>query len=266
MAHPFATRIAAGVPLLVSEIIPDSFGHGFTTRAGGVSEPPFDSLNLGHKWGDHAAHVAENQRRLLAASSATALVRASQVHGTRVLRIRASDGNAVHGQSADGLCTGEPGVALSVHVADCTPIVLACPVTHACAVLHAGWRGTVAGIASAGVRALAELGCRPENLRVALGPCIGPCCFEVGEEVAEAFAAVVPSNARDAVILRASGKKPHIDLRLCQSLQFAAEGVGPEHIDVSGDCTFCDPGGRFFSFRRHGRATGQLVGYVFRRA
>jgi len=86
--HPFATKILAGVPLLVSEIIPDSFRHGFTTRAGGVSQAPFDSLNLGWKWGDERSCVDENHHRLLAASGASAMARVSQVHGTRVLRVQ----------------------------------------------------------------------------------------------------------------------------------------------------------------------------------
>jgi copper oxidase (laccase) domain-containing protein len=123
----------------------------------------------------------------------------------------------------------------------------------------------VAGIASAGVRAMAELGCLPADLRVAIGPCIGPCCFEVGDEVVKAFAAAAPV-ASGEIVRRSAGRKPRIDLRLCQSTQLAAAGVVPENIDVSSDCTFCDPADRFFSFRKHGQATGQLAGFVVRRA
>jgi copper oxidase (laccase) domain-containing protein len=99
---------------------------------------------------------------------------------------------------------------------------------------------------------------------VALGPCIGPCCFEVGPEVAEAFHVAMAGLGERGVILSASGKKSRIDLRGFQRAQLEAAGVQPENIDVSDDCTFCDAGGRFFSFRRAGRATGQLVGFIAR--
>ena len=251
-----------GLPLLVSPTIPAGFRHGFTTRAGGVSAPPFDSLNLGWKWGDTGEDVAENHRRLLSVSGAAVMHRASQVHGTHILRVSGSDDPAaVAAQQADGLASDEPGLGLSVHVADCTPILMACPETGACAALHAGWRGTVAGMASAGVQAMVSgFGCRPRDLRVALGPCIGPCCFEVGPEVVEAFRA--ERAAKVGVILSPPGKKAHIDLRRFQRAQLEAAGVPSENIGASTDCTFCDPAGRFFSFRRAGRATGQLVGFI----
>jgi YfiH family protein len=260
--------IAGGieVPLLVSAKMVKGFQHGFTTRAGGVSPPPFDSLNLGWKWGDRGECVDENHRRLLAVSGADSMFRASQIHGIRILRVRrGDDARAIAAAEADGLCSDEPGVGLSVHVADCTPIVLACPRTGACAVLHAGWRGTVAGMARAGVENLvSQFGCRPHDLYVALGPCIGACCFEVGPEVVGAFTAAMSAAAENGVVVRTASRKPHIDLRLFQMLQLEASGVPPENIDISTDCTFCDPGRRFYSFRKSGRRTGQLVGFVVR--
>jgi hypothetical protein len=254
------------LPLLVSPIVPAGFRHGFTTRAGGVSEPPFASLNLGWKWGDASDRVAENHRRLLAVAGATAMFRVVQVHGVRILRVRGADDAAlVAAQEADGLASSELGLGLSVHVADCTPILRACPETGACAALHAGWRGTVAGMAAAGVRNMvAQFGCRPRDLCVAMGPCIGACCFEVGPEVATAFRAAMPSAGENGVILSPAGKKDRIDLRRFQRVQLEAAGVPPESIDASTDCTFCDPRVRFFSFRRAGRATGQLVGFIVR--
>lgn len=260
--------IAGGeeVPLVVSGHMPAGFRHGFTTRAGGISAPPFDSLNLGWKWGDDPGNVGENQRRLQAASGATTLLRVSQVHGDRILRVRRSDDPAtVAGEKADGLCTDEPGVGLSVHVADCTPMLMACARTGACIALHAGWRGTVAGMAGAGVEALiSHFGCRPADLHVALGPCIGPCCFEVGDEVVDAFIAAMPGDGTSGVIISHSGRKAHIDLRALQRVQLAKAGVLPQHIDASTDCTVCDPSGRFFSYRRAGSATGQSVGFILR--
>jgi YfiH family protein len=261
-------RLPGGIdlPLLVSSSIPETFSHGFTTRAGGASQPPFDALNLGWKWGDQRADVDENHRRLLAVSGARTMFRASQVHGVGVLHLHGGDDpQAIAAREADGLCSDEPGLGVSVHVADCTPILLACSRTGACAALHAGWRGTVAGMVRAGVDSLvSHFGCQPVTLSAALGPCIGACCFEVGPEVAAAFVAAMPAACENGVLLATSGSKPHIDLRRFQSLQLEAAGLLPENIDASADCTFCDPAGRFYSFRRNGRSTGQLVGFIAR--
>ncbi len=254
------------LPLLVSTRMPAGFRHGFTMRAGGVSAAPFDTLNLGWKWGDDLACVTENHRRLLAASRALAMFRVSQVHGVRILRVgRADDPVTIAAQHADGLCSDEPGLGLSVHVADCTPILLACPRTGACAALHAGWRGTVGGMARVGVRAMvSHFGCRPIDLYVTQGPCVGPCCFEVGVEVEDAFLAAMPEARQNDVILSSAGRKSRIDLRAFQRLEFEAEGIPPDHIDASADCTLCDPARRFYSFRGAGRATGQSVGFILR--
>jgi YfiH family protein len=256
------------LPVIVSSVMPAGFAHGFTTRAGGVSAAPFDSLNLGWRWGDDRTLVAENHRRLLAASGAKRMLRVSQVHGTRILRVRDQEApDTVAATQADGLASDEVGLGLSVHVADCTPILMACPERGACGALHAGWRGTVAGMARRGVAVMArEFGCRPRDLRVALGPCIGPCCFEVGPEVAAAFLAAMPAALGNGVIVTVPGRKAHIDLRRFQALELEAAGVLADHLDASSDCTFCDPAGRFFSFRRAGRATGQLVGFIARTA
>jgi YfiH family protein len=262
-SRSFFTADGVAVPLLVSAAIPTPFRHGFTTRAGGVSGPPFETLNLGRKWGDSPDSVDENHRRLLAVAGAGAMFRVSQVHGTRIVRVRRGDEpRAIASMQADGLCSDEPGAGLSIHVADCTPILLACPCTGACAALHAGWRGTVTGIARAGVETMvAQFGSRPEELRVALGPCIGTCCFEVGPEVVDALLAAHPA-ARDNGCVVKGRHKDHIDLRRVQRLELESAGVLPEHIDSSRDCTHCDPDGRFFSFRKAGRATGQMVGFV----
>jgi YfiH family protein len=200
----------------------------------------------------------------LVASGARAMVRGSQKHGTHVVRVAAGDDpETVKGLEADGLCSDEAGLGLSVHVADCVPVLIADPRTGACAALHAGWRGTVAGMAAAGVAALVEnFGCRPDDLRVALGPCIGPCCFDVGAEVVAAFEAAWPGAHAADIVVETSGFQPRIDLRQCLRLQFQAAGVLPESIDASADCTNCDSAGRFYSFRHSGRLTGQLVGFI----
>jgi len=258
------------LPLLVSPLLEsplaDGFTHGFTTRAGGVSAPPFDALNLGGKWGDDPANVAENRRRLGRALGRPIIAR--QVHGAVVARVRAGDQpEAIARLEADALCSDAPGVTLGIFVADCIPALLADPRTGAFAAVHAGWRGTVAGVLPAAVRSLAtELGARPEDLRIALGPAIGPCCFEVGGEVVAAFLSLFPDARDRGVVLpspRGAAGKSNIDLKAANCLLLERAGVSPEAIDAGPECTHCDRA-RFFSFRRDGSSTGQQMGVIRR--
>jgi YfiH family protein len=255
----------APLPLLLSPVIPAAFAHGFTTRAGGVSPAPYESLNLGFSWGDQRAHVLENRRRLRAWLGADRLFLVRQVHGPVVIAVREGDTPeqiAVH--EADALVTAVPGFALGAMSADCVPLLMADPRTGACAAAHAGWRGVVAGVATATVQALARAhGARPADLCVAMGPSIGPCCFEVGAEVADAFRALRASDT-DVVIER-PGHKPHIDLRRALTLELVAAGLQPAHIDPGGECTKCDPQERFYSYRRDSTRTGQHLAVIVRR-
>ena len=248
------------LPLLTSAVIPGAFVHGFATRAGGVSPAPYDSLNLGMRWGDAREHVLENRRRLQLACAARALYVVAQVHGVAVVTVGAGDDPAaIAAQEADALVTDVPGAALAVFVADCVPVLMACPRTGACAAAHAGWRGVVAGVATATLAALERgFGCRPEDVHVAIGPSIGVCCFEVGPEVVAAF-----TPALAASVSERPGRKPHIDLRQALRLQLVAAGVRADRIQSSADCTRCDPG-RFYSFRREGTRTGQHLAVIAR--
>lgn len=261
------------LPLLESPMLAapslSGFAHAFTTRLGGVSAPPFDALNLGGKWGDAPDRVAENRRRLRQAVGGR-LVVARQVHGPVIARVRAADApEAVARLEADGLCADAPGVTLGVFVADCIPALLADPRTGAFAAVHAGWRGTVAGVLPAAVRTLAaEFGARPGDLRVALGPAIGPCCFEVGDEVVAAFVALDPDARARGVVLpspRGLAGKSHVDLKAANRWLLERAGVAAEHIDAGPECTHCDRT-RFFSFRRDGSSTGQQMGVIGRGA
>ncbi|HVV51157.1 MAG TPA: peptidoglycan editing factor PgeF [Polyangia bacterium] len=253
------------LPLLRSALIGAPFVHGFTTRAGGASAPPFDTLNLGGKWGDDPAAVSENRRRLERAAGGP-IFTARQVHGAAVARVRVGDGRAaVAALEADGLYTDAPGIVLGVFVADCVPALLVDPRTGARAAVHAGWRGTVAGVLPAAVRALAaDFGARPADLRVALGPAIGPCCFEVGPEVVAAFEALCPDARARGIVLpspRGAPGKANVDLKAANRLLLERAGVDPTALDAGPECTACDRA-RFFSFRRDGAATGQLMGVV----
>ena len=165
------------------------------------------------------------------------------------------------------MCSDRPDIALAVFVADCIPALVADARTGAFAAVHAGWRGTLAGVVPAAVRALGEhFGARPGDLRVALGPAIGACCFEVGPEVVAAFEAGLPGAREAGVVVPASaGGKPRIDLKRANRLLLERAGVASEAIDASADCTMSDRA-RFYSFRRDKGETGQHLGFIARAA
>lgn len=231
--------------------------HGFSTRVGGVSEGRFASLNLGRSWGDEPGRVAEN-RRLLAEDGGfepERLTTARQVHRADVVRADGRPPEALALVEADGLWSAEPGQAIAVLTADCVPILLADDAGRVAAV-HAGWRGTVQRIAGVAVEALVAGGARRDRIRAALGPSIGPCCFEVGEEVAEAFAAVVPG-----AVVRDGRPRPHVDLWTANAALLVAAGVSAGRLDARPPCTHCDAA-RFYSFRRDGAGIGQMLSFV----
>lgn len=210
----------------------------FSTRAGGVSEGPYASLNLGRLTGDVVEHVDENRRRLCAEVGAELepLALNRQVHSTVVHR--AVPG--ARGEPGDGLWTDEPGVPVLAMSADCLPIALVRDGGErpAVAVLHAGWRGLLAGIVAEGSGVLGG------RLRAAVGPAIGRCCYEVGPEVAEPFAAAFGPDVVDGT---------HLDLRAAAERSLAAAGIDRvDHFDL---CTACNPE-LFFSHRRTGKPRG----------
>jgi YfiH family protein len=233
-----------------------AFRHGFTTRDGGVSDPPFDRLNLGGAVGDDPARVAENWRRL---EQATGLrfARVRQVHGARVVR---ADAPCEPADEADAVLSTAQGVAACVSVADCVPVLLADPESGAVAAVHAGWRGTLARAAAEGVRALArEAGAPAARLLAAVGPSIGPCCYEVSADLAARFRA----ELGDAVVH--PGPAPTVDLWKANAAVLAAAGVRPERIEVLGRCTSCERE-RFFSHRRDAGRTGRQMAFIAPRA
>ena len=228
----------------------------FTERGGGVSEPPFDSLNLGFRTGDAPARVRRNRQRVAGALGVPHLTVARQVHGTKAIRVgpgRAGRGFLDPDRSlapADVLLTGRVRVALTTLVADCLPVVLAS--NELVVAVHAGWRGLAAGVLS---RA-AELFTDPGSVAVAVGPAIGPCHYEVGEEVAEAVAG---GSASGAIRERRRGRT-FLDLPGTAAMVIRDAGV--LDVDVAEECTACQPD-RFFSYRRDGR-TGRQAGVAMR--
>jgi YfiH family protein len=221
-----------------------------TTRAGGASRGPWSSLNLGAHAGDDPADVAAN-RAAFAASLGAAPVYLRQVHGAHVVRLTRSDLDAPP-QEADASVTTEPGVACTVLVADCLPVLLAAAEAHGVAAAHAGWRGLAGGVVEAALGALCEaVSCAPSEIKAWLGGCIGARRFEVGADVLAAFAG---ARAERFVPSGTPGKW-HADLAGLARDRLAAAGVR----DISGGewCTASDAS-RFFSFRRD-RVCGRMA-------
>jgi polyphenol oxidase len=219
----------------------------FSTRRGGVSEPPFDSLNLGRSTDDRAESVTENRSRLLVCLGLApeSLATAGQVHGARVVEVDAPG----HQPGCDALVSRVPGLALAVTTADCMSLLYTAP--GAVAAAHAGWRGTADGMPVAALTALCtSAGCAPEHVHVHLGPCIRGCCYEVGGEVASRF---------PAAALRQGPGRSRLDLPTAARLALEAAGVPRDSIHDTGACSACEPYW-YFSHRRDQGRTGRLWG------
>jgi YfiH family protein len=219
----------------------------FTTRRGGFSSGPYESLNLGKLTADRPEDVTRNRESVQAKVGAR-LAYIRQVHGSDVRRIAAVRDRDGELPLFDGQATALPEVALMVTVADCLPIALAGE--GAVAMLHAGWRGLAAGIVAEGVAAVSELGATGP-LHAAIGPGAGPCCYEVGEEVHEAFARR-GLQARDG---------RNIDLKALARAELQRAGVQVVH-DVA-QCTICADRSLLFSHRRDGGITGRQAGIAW---
>ncbi len=243
---------------------PATLGAHCSTRAGGVSGGPYESLNLGLAVGDAAAAVAENRRRFTARLEGARPLWLQQVHGARVLN---ADADALAGEppSADAAWTDEIGVACVVQVADCLPVLLARPDGRAVAAAHAGWRGLAGGVLDATVQALCEgSGADPADLLAWLGPCIGADAFEVGAEVQQAFA---EDAARDPALLRAAPRPdgaPRWRADLAGLARVRLQRLGLRRLQGGRWCTVSDRS-RFFSYRRDG-VCGRFAAAVWRRA
>ncbi len=240
--------------------------HGFTTRVGGVSGGAFAGLNLGISRGDDPRSVFENYRRLGLALkiNMSRSAGARQVHGKTVLSVSEEMAGELLGRrripECDGLITCRPGLPLVVFSADCGTILLYDPVRRAVGAVHAGWRGTALGIARAAVEAMTDrYGSRPGDILAALGPCIGPDCFETDEDVPQAMTAALGEIAASAI--RHVGAKYRVDLRALNRTWLLLAGLDAAHIDISTSCTACRPD-LFWSHRRMGSERGSQAAVI----
>ena len=256
----FVNHEQNGLFWLTSPLL-DGVRHGFSTRRGGVSPAPWDTLNLRFGCGDTPEHVAENYRRLLGAVEVAPAraVLSLQVHRDDVRLCTSADAGKglmrERDYEADALITGEKGLPLVVFSADCGTVLLHDPAAGCVGAVHAGWRGCAAGIVEKTVREMARLlGARPERILAALGPCIGKCCFETDSDVPEAMASSA-LGAEAEPYLERRGAKYHVDLAGLNRQWLLRAGVLPEHIEVCGLCTACRPD-LFWSHRKMGEARG----------
>lgn len=224
-----------------------------TGRRGGVSLPPFATLNLSYTVRDLPPAVDYNRRRAVSLGAGRRPLWARLEHGARVCAV---DRSTVRPPVADGLVTNDPTVLLAVTAADCLPIFLAAPDIGWIGVVHAGWRGTVRRVAAAGVAALAARGADPGRMLAALGPGIGPCCYRVGDDVVQAVRRC--PEGEDSLEWRDG--QAHLDLWAMNRAQLVAGGMSPDRMETAALCTACHTE-RFFSHRRE-RRTGRMGGFL----
>ena len=269
----FYWRELEGVRALIcASLEEDGFVNGFSTRLGGVSEMPADALSLAGFNDDAAGNILENRRRFLKLFPGDwALAGCWQVHGAdiRVVHTAAEAKPAENERGdtifCDVIVSDAKGVLAGVKTADCVPILLGDPTTGAFAAVHAGWRGTLAMAVIAAVERLAkEYDVRAENLRVAIGASAGPCCYEVGSDVIDAFTSKF-SNGEKLFTQTRPGHAT-VDLLQANREQLISTGVNPERIHTAPICTMCRTD-LFFSYRKekslHGKV-GRLMAVVGR--
>lgn len=238
----------------------DGLLHGFLGRRGGKSVGPYASLNLSFRVGDDPQVVKDNLCDMKKAVGVHDLrvVTMRQVHGDQIVDVR--DKRLKEAGEADGIVTGERELFLGVLTADCVPILFSVSGRKLAAGVHAGWRGALAGIALKMVHHLKDrYDVKPDSVEVALGPAIGPCCYEIGTDVYNPMVQKWGGAAERTLKLRDG--KSYLDLRQLNRLQLEEAGVPPEKTYLIGPCTSC-AANDFFSYRRQKRKTGLQISFI----
>ena len=243
-------------PLLVR----DDLVHAFTTRAGGVSEGAYASLNMTRSRGDSAEHVATNRTRVRQALGLDYLAFAIQVHGNAVVRVDAAPRGDQAAGEADAMITDRPGIGLVCQTADCTPILLFDPKRRAVAAIHSGWRSTVLDIAGETVAALVrEYGTGPADLIAAIGPSISAANYRVGPEVVVQFEAIFADTAGILISPDEEGGA-RLDVGEACRRQLIAAGIPARQIERSDLCTYAEEPRLFSARRAHHRGQSGVFG------
>lgn len=243
--------------------------QGFSTREGGVSPPPFSSLNLAFHIGDRPEFVRENRHRFFAALGLDLQQStwANQVHGNQVAIVdrRTAGSGALDLADAlsgiDAMVTNLPGISLGIMVADCLPILIYDPKHQAIGAVHAGWRGTLSKLAAKTITVMGEeFSTKPSDCQVTIGPGIGACCFQVKSDVIAAFQDQLPQVLQDCLVYRDGTS--FLDLYQANSLILQGIGViGKNILGDSTSCTMCEQN-LFFSYRGAGGVTGRQAGVI----
>jgi polyphenol oxidase len=234
----------------------DGLQHGMFTRRGGVSQPPWDSLNLGGTVGDAPGAVQENHHRMYAALGLDGdrACTVWQVHSADIVIAQRRVPHRRWLARADGMVTDRPGLPLTMRFADCAPILLYDSTRHVAGIAHAGWRGTVLGAGVSAVQAMRDaFGCRPHDIQAGIGPSIGPDRYQVGEEVVDAVRGAF--GIVDGLIRRAEDGSAYLDLWAANRL--ALQRAGVTQIEVAGICTATRTD-EFFSHRAEAGQTGRF--------
>ncbi|MED4958529.1 peptidoglycan editing factor PgeF [Paenibacillus macerans] len=248
---------------------------GFTGRGGGVSKPPYGSLNLAYHVGDDPSDVLENRGRLARALgfSPEGWTCGEQVHGAQIAIVRQEDRGKGYldrssaFQATDGLLTNVPQVLLASFYADCVPLYFADPVTKTVGLAHAGWKGTVQLIAGKMIETMErEFGSRRSDIRTAIGPSIGGCCYEVDEavmgKVREALPGAEPDMQGEPISTPSKNEgKTMLNLKEMNRIIMIKAGILPTHIECTTWCTSCRPE-MFFSYRKHNGVTGRMASWI----
>ena len=230
-----------GLIYMASDVLPAR--HAFLTRFGGVSEGPFSSLNLSSSMGDDPAAVRENYRRAAALMGADidGCAVTKQVHGNVVRVVTKVDRHVCMSTvpyEADGIVTAEKGLPLFCFTADCVPALLLDPENMVAGAIHCGWRSSAADILRIAVEQMEGLGAQRTEIRAAMGPAIGRCCFETDDDVPLALTAYLRGDTEGLFVKREDGKTL-VDLRLANKRRLLQLGLREEHIDLSDECTVC---------------------------
>lgn len=247
----------------------DWLWHGFSTRIGGVSEGDCASMNLSFSRGDKEEHVQENYRRIADAIGfpVESIICSQQTHTTNVHLVTKADcGKGViyplGYTDVDGMITNEPGVVLATSYADCVPLYFVDPVKKAIGLSHSGWRGTVGKMGKVTVEKMQEVfGTNPKDIIAAIGPSICQNCYEVSEDVAEAFRAAFDSEFHDALLYKKESEKYQLDLWKANEFVFLEAGILKENIFLPGICTCCNPT-FLFSHRASKGKRGNLSAFL----
>jgi polyphenol oxidase len=227
--------------------------HFFSTKIGGVSEGFYESLNLGIYTDDLSENIDDNFNRIFKASNMETekITYLLQKHGSEFHSVDSGNYRETCGKDGDAIITNTSGIAIGVFTADCVPIILVDSVKKVVAVVHAGWKGTYLNIVKKVFEYMKKsMGCSESNVIAVLGPSIGPCCFEVGSDVADKFTFVNKDN-----------DSYYVDLWKENAKQIEDCGVRKDNIIGSGLCTMCEKD-KFFSYRRDNGKTGRLGTFI----